>query len=462
MMVPSGSFDVAIIGAGVVGCAILRELTLAGLSCVLLERGPDILCGASKGNSAILHTGFDAPPGSLEHACIRQGYKRFFQISGKLNLPVQQTAALVVAWNAEQLSRLPAIVDKAHTNGVPDVAVISREELFRREPNLSPRALGAVLVPGESVIDPWSTPLAYVHQALANGARVVTGAEVTNGSYSSSMWTLQSTAGPFVAKTVINCAGNFGDRVEEINRPSPFRMIPRKGQYLVFDKPSAVLFNAIILPVPTQRTKGVVVCPTIFGNVLVGPTAEDQEAREAAEVSRDLLVDLKTKGEAILPGLAEHHINATYAGLRPATQFDAYQVESQPSRGWITVAGIRSTGLSASLGIAQHVLRLYQEEFGKTEPIEDPKWTPVPNLAEHSPRPYQQPHCGEMVCYCEMVTRKEIEATFASPLPPGDLAGLKRRTRCSMGRCQGYYCGHNVARITENRFKAASSYPVSS
>lgn len=457
-MALSRSFDVAIIGAGVVGCAILREFTLAGLSCILLERGPDILCGASKGNSAILHTGFDAPPGSLEHNCIRQGYARYLQIREKLNLPIRRTSALVVAWDSEQLTRLPAIVEKAHANGVQDLVTISREELLKREPNLSPRAHGAVLVPGESVIDAWSAPLAYVHQAIANGATVVTSAEVSGGTYSSSMWTLQTTAGAFTARSVINCAGNFGDHVEQINRPSPFKITPRKGQYLVFDKPAAALFKAIILPVPTQRTKGVVVCPTIYGNVLVGPTAEDQEDRQLAEVSQAMLLDLKAKGEAILPGLAAHHVNATYAGLRPATQFDSYQVESQPARSWITVAGIRSTGLSASLGIAQHVLQLYHEEFEKTEPLKDPKWTPVPNLAEHRPRPHQQTDCGEIVCYCEMVTRKEIEATFSSPLPPGDLAGLKRRTRCSMGRCQAYYCGHKVARLTEGRLKPASPH----
>jgi glycerol-3-phosphate dehydrogenase len=448
------TYDIAVIGGGVVGCAVLRAFTLAGLSCVLLERGADILSGASKGNSAILHTGFDAPPGSLEHTCIRQGYEEYLRIRELLNLPLVRSSALVIAWTDEQLQSLPAIVEKAHRNGIADVARILPEELRVREPNLSPEAKGAVLVPGESYIDPWSAPLAYIHQALANGADVFILSEVKSGEFGNDHWTLRTPTDVFHARIVVNCAGNFGDIVEDINRPSPFRIIPRKGQFLVYDSPAAALFQSIILPVPTKRTKGVVVFRSIFGKALVGPTAEDQEDRELAEVTEEMLRDLKVKGESIIPELATQEIISTYAGLRPATQFDEYQIEIQPERHWITVAGIRSTGLTASLGIARHVLSLYEDSYGKLEPIKEPVWTPVPNLAEHLPRPYQKSDAGEIVCLCEMVTRKEIEDTFTSLLPPGDLGGLRRRTRCSMGRCQGYYCGHDVARLARGRLRA--------
>ena len=448
------TYDVAVIGGGVVGCAVLRAFTLAGAACVLLERGADILSGASKGNSAILHTGFDAPPASLEHQCIREGYNEYLRIREKLNLPLVQSSAVVVAWTEEQLRSLPGIIEKAHANGVTDVAEISLEQLHGREPNISRTARGAVLVPGEGYIDPWSAPLAYAHQALANGAEISTLTEVQGGEFHGTHWTLRTSNGPFTARTVINCAGNFGDVVETINRPSPFRIIPRKGQFVVYDKPAADLFKSIILPVPTKRTKGVVVFRSIFGNAVVGPTAEDQDDRESADVTEEALLDLKAKGESIVPTLASQEIIATYAGLRPATEFDEYQVESNPERRWITAAGIRSTGLTACLGIAKHVLDLYENGFGKLTPLEQPAWTPVPNLAEHLPRPYQQANAGEIVCLCEMVTRKEIENAFCSPLPPGNMDGLKRRTRCTMGRCQGYYCGHKVARLTQGRLQA--------
>ena len=168
------NFDIAVIGGGVVGCAVLRAFTLAGFSSVLLERGSDILSGASKGNAAILHTGFDAPPDSLEHRCIKEGYKEYLQIHEKLNLPLVKSSALMIAWTNKQLQALPGFVEKAHANGVTDVTQISLDKLRLQEPHLSPAAKGAIHVPGESYIDPWSTPLAYVHQALANGAKVYT------------------------------------------------------------------------------------------------------------------------------------------------------------------------------------------------------------------------------------------------------------------------------------------------
>jgi len=453
-------YDIAIIGGGVVGCAVVRAFTLAGLSCVLLERGADILSGASKGNSAILHTGFDAPPGSLEHKCVRRGYKEYLEIHEKLNLPLLESSAVVVAWTEEQVESLQGIVEKAHANGVADVARISLDDLHRREPNLSSEARGAVLVPGESLIDPWSTPLAYAQQALANGATIHTLSEVQGGEFRERSWILRTSNGDFRANTVINCAGNFGDIVEAINRSSPFRMIPRKGQFLIYDKLASDLLDSIILPVPTKRTKGVVVLRSVFGNVLVGPTAEDQEDRELAEVTEEMLLDLKAKGESILPGLASQCVTSTYAALRPATQFDEYQIGADPERRWITVGGIRSTGLTASLGIAGHVLDLYEEGFGRLAPLERVGWTPVPNLAEHLPRPYQQPDAGEVICFCEMVTKGEIEDALASPLPPGDMGGLKRRTRCTMGRCQGYYCGYNVARIAHGHLKRPPPFEV--
>jgi glycerol-3-phosphate dehydrogenase len=446
-------YDVAVVGGGVVGCAVLRAFTLAGLKCVLLERGADILSGASKGNSAILHTGFDAPPGSLEHKCVEEGYKEYLEIHARLNLPLVRSSAMVIAWTEEQFRSLPGIIQKAHKNGVADVTQISLEDLYGRETNLSVGAKGAVLVPGESYIDPWSAPLAYTHQGLANGADIFTLSEVQSGEFGNGQWKLTTPSGLFKASVVINCAGNFGDVVEAINRLSPFRIIPRKGQFLVYDKPAADLFQSIILPVPTKRTKGVVVFRTVFGKVVVGPTAEDPEDRELADVTEKALRDLKAKGESIVPGLASHEIISTYAGLRPATQFDDYQIDAVPERHWITVAGIRSTGLTACLGIAKHVLALYEEKLGKLNPIDEPVWTPVPNLAEHRPRTYQGLDAGELVCLCEMVTCKEIEDAFSSLLPPGDMGGLKRRTRCTMGRCQGYYCGHKVAQLAQGRLK---------
>jgi glycerol-3-phosphate dehydrogenase len=381
---------------------------------------------------------------------MQAGYREYLAIKDKLNLPLIESGALVVAWDEEQLAKLPAIVAKAHRNGVADVTQIDRAELRKREPQLSERALGAVRVPGEHIIDPWSAPLAYVHQGLAHGGKVLRRCRVTGGAFDGRCWTLETTLGDVSAEVAINAAGNYGDLVEAINRESPFTITPRKGQFVVFDKPAAGLVHAIILPVPTERTKGVVACRTAFGNLLVGPTAEDQQDRARAEVDRAMLEQLIAKGVEMIPALAHQTVNAIYAGLRPATQFKDYQIAVQPERKWITVAGIRSTGLTAALGIAQMVGRNFAESFGEMRDGE-PIWTPVPNLTEHRPRPYLTEAGGDIVCHCELVTRSEIEAAFDGPLPAGDLGGLKRRTRCMMGRCQGFYCGAEVAAIAQRR-----------
>jgi glycerol-3-phosphate dehydrogenase len=439
-----------IIGAGVVGCAIFRRLAMAGLKPLMLEAAADILDGASKGNSALLHTGFDAPEGSIELACIQAGYREYMTIKDRLNLPLVESGALVVAWDDEQLAKLPAIVTKAHRDGVGDVEQIDRTELRKREPQLSERGLGAVHVPGEHIIDPWSAPLAYAHQGLAHGGKILRRCRVTGGAFESGRWALHTTLGAIDADVVINAAGNYGDLVEAINRDSPFTITPRKGQFVVFDKPAASLVHAIILPVPTERTKGIVACRTAFGNLLVGPTAEDQQDRTRAEVDRATLKQLIAKGVEMIPALAGHTVNAIYAGLRPATQFKDYQVSIHPERRWITVAGIRSTGLTGALGIAQMVAKSFAETFGGTRD-EEPIWTPVPNLAEDRPRRYLTEAGGDIVCHCEWVTRDEIEAALDGPLPAGDLGGLKRRTRCMMGRCQGFYCSAEIMTMAQER-----------
>lgn len=423
---------------------------MGGARPVLLEAGRDILSGASKGNSALLHTGFDAPHNSLELSCMQSGYREYLAIREKLNLPLVRSGAIVVAWNEEELAKLDDIVAKAHENKVEDVQRIDRDQLRRQEPLLSPKALGGVYVSGEHIIDPWSAPLAYVQQGLAHGGIVLRNCRVSGGHFDG-IWHLETSQGMVTADCVINAAGNYGDIVEAINRPAPFKITPRKGQFVVFDKPAARLLKAIILPVPTERTKGVVICRTAFGNVLVGPTAEDQEDRTKASVDEAALRQLVARGIEILPGLANVDVNAVYAGLRPATEFKDYQITAQPDRRWITVAGIRSTGLTGALGIAQHVANLYDTSYRRLTDT-DPIWTPVPNLCEENARPYQDPLGADIVCHCELVTRGEIVRALDGAFPAGDIGGLKRRTRAMMGRCQGFYCSAHVTALAEGKF----------
>ncbi len=453
-------FDVAVIGGGVVGCAVARALTLRGARVVLLERARDILAGASKGNSALLHTGFDAPPGSLERLLMRRGHEEYLAVRERLALPLLETGAMVAAWTPEDEAALEGILAQARANGVQDVVRLGRAQALDLEPHLSRALLGAVLIPGEHVIDAWSAPLAYLTQALANGATALFDAEVLGGDFDGASWSLRTGRGSVRAAFVVNCAGLYGDVVEaRLLGEAHFAIRPRKGQFVVFDKPAARLLTTTILPVPGATTKGVVLARTIYGNLLVGPTAEEQTDRDRAAVDREVLRGLIARAAEIVPALADAPVTAAYAGLRPASETKAYRIRHEPERHWLTLGGIRSTGLTAALGLGAHAADLLdQGAFSRAAP-EPAVWTPVPNLAEHRPRDWSRPGHGEIVCHCELVTRREIEATFASPLPPGDFGGLKRRTRAAMGRCQGFHCGARLAAMTQGRFAAPLAEP---
>ncbi len=449
-----GVFDVAVVGGGVVGCAVARKFVLEGAKVILLEKGSDILSGASKANSAILHTGFDAPPNSLELQCVQAGYKEYLEIFKDFNLPLLKTSAFVVAWNDQQLAHLSEIKSQAHQNNVMDVDVIDREILLKMEPHLSNAALGAVTVPGEFVIDPWSSPLAYLTQAVLNGAEVRFEYDVSSGQFDGDGWLLKSdTQADVSARFVINCAGLYGDYLDQaLLGQSEFLIKPRKGQFIVYDKAASSLLTSIILPVPSERTKGIVLTRTIFGNLLVGPTAEEQDERGIASVSHCELEKLKTAGEAIVPSLKDIPVIATYAGLRPACESKDYRVFEYQEKNWITAGAIRSTGLTSSLGLASYIFKQYSKMAKPLISLATIKTPKMPNLSEYEPRDWTQPGYGEIVCHCEMVTKREIDNAISSVLPARDLSGLKRRTRATMGRCQSFYCAARLAELTKNKF----------
>ncbi|KEJ89825.1 NAD(P)/FAD-dependent oxidoreductase [Sulfitobacter donghicola] len=454
-------FDVAVIGAGVVGCAMARRFTLEGAKVAVIEKATDILDGASKANSAILHTGFDAPVGSLELDCIRKGYAEYETIMGDLGLVQEKCGAFVVAWTQAQMNSLTAIEKQAKDNGISDVSLIDADALQQVEPNLSNRAIAALKVPQESIVDPWSAPYVYLRQALENGAQVFLSSAVNSGTFDGQNWLLETDRGRLRTGLVINCAGLYGDILDkDLLGQSDFHITPRKGQFVVYDKAASGLLNSIILPVPTETTKGVVLFRTVFGNLVVGPTAEDQTSRKDASTDEQALKALMREGEDKLPELANMPVTAVYAGLRPASERKEYRITPRPEKNWITVGGIRSTGLSAALGIARHVYELYQNMGATHRAISDPK-TPKANvLAQSGQRDWRAAGHGEIACHCELVTNREIKAALKGPLAAKSLAGLKRQTRATMGRCQGFYCSARLAELTAGKLDPPISQEI--
>jgi glycerol-3-phosphate dehydrogenase len=453
---PAEPYDVAVVGAGVVGCAIARELARhPNLRIALLEAQDDVGQGTSKANTAILHTGFDAAPGTLEARLVREGYARLGAYAAETGIPVERVGALLVAWDEEQRAALPRLADKAECNGYDATRLLSADEVYAREPHLGPGALGALHVPGESIICPWTTTLAYATQAVRAGVHLHLNTTVETVSWGGGHQ-LRTSRGSLRARRLVNAAGLHADTLDRLLGHEDFTVTPRRGQLLVHDKLARPLVRHILLPVPTALGKGVLVAPTVYGNVLLGPTAEDLDDKRATGSTADGLAALRDQGRRILPGLLDEEVTAVYAGLRAATGREDYRIAAHPEQGYVTVGGIRSTGLTASLAIAAHVTGLLADTGLDPGPARDLAPLTMPNLGEAFPRPYQRPELiaadpeyGTLVCHCERVSRGEIRDALASPIPPRSLEGLRRRTRARAGRCQGFYCGAAVRELFE-------------
>jgi glycerol-3-phosphate dehydrogenase len=446
--------DVAIVGGGVVGCAIARELTRFEVRVTLLEAGPDVGAGTSKANTALLHTGFDAKPGTLEARLVARGYELLGDYAERVGIPVERTGALLVAWSKEQRAEFPAILEHGRANGSTDLRELGVDELYAREPHLGPGAQGAIEVPREGLVCPFTTPLAYATEAVLAGCDlrrstpVESVARLERGGFALSL-----PGGELTTRYLVNAAGLHSDELDRMLGHDGFTVTPRRGELIVFDKLARPLVEHIVLAVPTKVTKGVLIAPTVFGNVMLGPTAEDMERKDDTESTRHGLDYLMSEGARIMPELLDHEVTAVYAGLRAATEHADYQLGVHAPEGYACVGGIRSTGLSASMAIAEHV----REQLGDAGlELEEKRGPPprfrMPNIGELGERAYQRaelierdPDYGRIVCFCERVTSGEIRDALDGPLPAVDLDGLRRRTRAHMGRCQGFFCGAELA-----------------
>ena len=452
--------DVAVIGAGVVGSAIARELAGHGLSVVLLDARADVGDGTSKANTAILHTGFDATPGTLESELVRRGRDLLADYATRTGIPVEPTGALLVAWADEELQALPGLQDKAVRNGYERCELVDAAEVYRQVPALGDGALGGLTVPDESIICTWTATLALATDALARGVDVRLRHRVTAADVRPEATTLRTVDGASVeARWVVNAAGLGADHVDALFGYARFTVTPRRGELLVFDKLARPLVDRIVLPVPSKVGKGVLVSPTIYGNVMLGPTAEDLTDRSATGTSEAGFEFLLDKGTRLMPQLLEEEITASYAGLRAAIDRGDYLLDTDVDQRYLLVGGIRSTGLTSSMAVAEHVRGLLADAGVAMTPRDDlPEPPTMPNLGEAYLRPYQDaaridadPAYGQVVCFCERVTAGEIRDALRSPLPPSDLDGLRRRTRAVNGRCQGFYCGAEVAALLDGR-----------
>jgi glycerol-3-phosphate dehydrogenase len=361
--------------------------------------------------------------------------------------PFQRLGGLLIAWTQEQFEMLPSLLEKARKNGDTDVHLISKEEVYQREPHLGKGALGGMFVPGEGILCTFTIPLACATQAVVNGVILKLNFAVKSIKKTDDFSVISNGSEEVPAKWVINAAGLYSDEINNHFGHEDFKVTPRRGELIVYDKLARPLVNHVLLPVPTAVTKGVLISPTVYGNVLLGPTAEDLPDKTATNTSANGLHSLLEKGRKILPELLNEEVTATYAGLRAATEHSDYQISLHAGQGYICVGGIRSTGISACLGIAEYVADLLKESGVALELKSDFKTIRTPNIGEAFLRPYQNaelieknPDYGQILCHCERVTLGEVHDALCADIPATTLDALRRRTRAMQGRCQGFNC----------------------
>lgn len=449
------SFDVTVIGAGVTGCALARDLSRFECDVALLEAQSDLGNESSKGNSAILCSGFDTPEGSLERQLVVRGSQRYHVEAAELGLPTERTGSLTVGFTDAEVENLQAQASAARGGGFESVTYLSADEAYARAPNIGAGVLGALWSPDEAIADPFSTPYAYALDAVTNGVTYLPGCPVTGVSRDGYAWHLDTPEGRIRSGIVINCGGLRADTVEALAGYRDFSMKPVRGQYIVFDKLARPMLDTIVSPAPTPASRGILIVPTIFGNVLVGPTADPVTDRDDRRVTGDGIERLWETATRMLPGLTDHMVTTTFAGMRPGTDPSGYQIIPRLEDRWVTVAGIRSTGLSAALGVAEYVCDQIVPALINPALKSTREAVQVPDLSHRAERPWQDPYADsdgcEIVCHCERITLAEVRACLGTRIPPRSIKALRRRTRVMFGRCQGFFCGARV----ESLYRAA-------
>lgn len=447
--------DVVIIGAGAVGSAIARELSKYKVDVILLDKNEDVGGDATKSNSAIIHTGYDAKPGTLESELVVAANPMYDKLTRELDVPFERTGAILVAVTEEEKEALPDIIEKSYKNGVYDIRYLTPEKIKEREPNITDRVKGGVLILREGIIDPFILTIAYAENAYKNGVEVMLSTEVTDiYTENNQVKSVQTTNGEIKTKYVINAAGVRCDEISEMFGLCDFEEYPRRGEFYILDKEVPYQLNHIILPVPTKLTKGKLITPTIHGNLLLGPTAENLEDKTDKSVTEEGLRSIIDDVKKRVPDVTPADSIKQYAGLRPTREPEGYFIETYDLKGFVGLSGIRSTGLTSSPTVAKYVVNLLKND-GLTL-LPDSNFNPnregITKFRELSWEKReelinQDPRYGHLVCRCEHVTEAEIIQAINRPIGAKSVDAVKRRVRAGMGRCQGGFCKPKVVKI---------------
>lgn len=448
--------DVVVIGAGAVGCAIARELSKYQVDVLVIDKNEDVGGDASKSNSAIIHTGYDAAPGTLESELVVAANPMFPKLAEDLQVPFEKTGAILPAVTQEQFGQLPAIKQKAFKNRVYDVDYLTKEQIIAMEPNINPEVKGGLYIPREYIIDPFIYVQALAENAHQNGVHFLLNTKVTGiCKEDGKITTVETTKETVAAKFVVNAAGLYCDEIAGMVGKADYKVVARRGQFYILDKNTSCKVKHIVLPIPTKVTKGKLMCPTIHGNMLVGPTAEDLDNKVDKSVTAEGLESIAADVRRLVPDVNIRDTITQYSGLRPNRNPEGLHVDTyEDLEGYINLSGVRSTGLTLSLSMGVYIAQLIKEQGLELVYKEDfiPTRQGIRIFREMTDAEQDaiikgNPKYGTIICRCETITEGEILDAIHRPLGARSMDAVKRRVRAGMGRCQGGFCGPKVMEI---------------
>lgn len=444
-------YDVAIIGSGITGSACAYFLSKYRLKIAVIEKNNDVCCGTTKANSAIIHAGYDPHPETLMAKLNVRGSAMAKEICAKLDVPYNQIGSLVVAFSEEEAKTVEELFERGNANGVPDLKILNREELKEAEPMISDEALCALYAPSAAIVNPWEYGLAMAETAVRNGAEILLESEVTSIKKENGVFKITAGEKEIEAKYVINAAGVNCDDVHNMIAPPKFRVIPSAGEYYLLDKSEGKRARHVIFQCPNKDGKGVLVSPTVHGNLIVGPNADARDKDDTSTKTR-CLDFVREKAVKSVPSINFRENIRNFTGVRAATEIDDFIIEFA-CEGFLDLAGIKSPGLSAAPAIAELAVKMLGESglaLEEKESFTDERThLRFKHLSDEEKNNAVKKNSayGRVICRCETITEGEIIDALNSPIPPVSLDGIKRRAGTGMGRCQGGFCGPKVLEI---------------
>ena len=446
--------DIVIIGAGVIGSAVARELSRYKADILVLEQGNDVSVGASKANSGIVHAGFDAHPGSVKAKYNVLGASMFEEASKELDFPYRKNGAMVLNFDESKTPALENLLRQGVENGVSELRIISGDEAREIEPEISDKVVNALLVPTSGIVSPYEMAIAYAENAFTNGVKFNFNCEVSQVEKTGDFFTVTTSDGKKIeAKAVINCAGVNSDIINNTVAEAKHEIVARKGEYCLLDKSYGYITSTTLFQLPTEMGKGVLVAPTCHGNILVGPTAVDTMDKSDVDTTPAGLNDAWRQAELSVKALPLRGIITQFAGLRAHNVLGDFIVGESEVKNFYNCLGVESPGLSSAPAIGKDMARLVADNLNlENNPSFNGKRQGIVHFNKLSDEDKakmiaKNPLYGKIVCRCEVVTEGEIVDAIRRPLGATDLDGIKRRTRAGMGRCQSGFCSPTLMKI---------------